>query len=66
MTARKASKVPPKYKTKYRVKNWAAYEAVLRNRGDVTVWFDQDAVDSWKAPSSDAPAGSSATPTSPW
>ncbi len=44
MAARTNSKVTPKYKTKYRVKNWPAYEAALRKRGDVTLWFDEDAL----------------------
>ena len=43
MAARTKSKVTPKFKTKCRVKNWPAYEAALRKRGDVTVWFDEDA-----------------------
>jgi hypothetical protein len=34
MAARTKSKITPKYKTKYRVKNWAKYEAALRKRGD--------------------------------
>jgi hypothetical protein len=50
MAARTKSKVTPKYKTKYRVRNWAVYEESLRRRGDITVWFDADAVDSWNAP----------------
>jgi len=37
MAARTKSKVSPKYKTKYRVRNWAAYEEALRERGDITV-----------------------------
>ena len=37
----------PKYKTAYRVKNWPEYEKSLRNRGDITVWFSQDAIDAW-------------------
>jgi hypothetical protein len=37
----------PKYKTTYRVKNWAEYEESLRDRGDITVWFSQDAVEAW-------------------
>ena len=41
MAARTKSKVSPKYKTKYRVKNWPAYDIALRNRGDITVWFDE-------------------------
>ncbi len=49
MAARTKSKVTPKYKKKYRVKGWRAYEASLRRRGGVTVWFDGDAVDAWYA-----------------
>ena len=37
----------PKYKTAYRVKNWPEYEESLRNRGDITVWFSQDAIEAW-------------------
>ena len=33
------SKVHPRYKTKYRVANWAAYNQALVRRGDVTVWL---------------------------
>ena len=40
MAARTKSKVTPKYKTKYRVKNWPAYEAALKKQGDITLWFD--------------------------
>jgi hypothetical protein len=57
MAARTKSKVTPKYKTKYRVRNWAVYEESLRRRGDITVWFDADAVDSWNAPPSGRPGG---------
>jgi hypothetical protein len=42
MAAKTKSKVTPKYKTKYRVKNWPTYEAALRNRGDITLWFDEE------------------------
>ncbi len=37
----------PKYKTAYRVKNWPEYEKSLRDRGDITVWFSQDAIEAW-------------------
>lgn len=57
MAARTKSKVTPKYKTKYRVKNWAAYEESLRRRGDITIWFDEDAVERWNAPPSGRPGG---------
>ena len=39
----------PKYKTAYRVKNWPEYEKSLRDRGDITVWFSQDAIEAWTA-----------------
>ena len=35
----KRSKVHPKYKTKYRVKNWAAYDKAMVTRGDITLWI---------------------------
>ena len=38
----------PKYKTKYRVKNWAEYEKSLRNRGDITIWVNSDTIKAWK------------------
>ena len=49
MAARTKSKVTLKYKTKYRVRNWAAYEKSLRRRGDITIWFAAAAVRSWNA-----------------
>jgi Transposase DDE domain len=36
-------------KTKYRVTNWPAYEAALRQRGSLTVWFTEAAIASWGA-----------------
>ena len=57
MAARTKTKVSPKYKTKYRVKNWAAYDIALRERGDITVWFDEEAVCSWSALPSGRPGG---------
>ena len=32
-----------KLKISYRVKNWKSYNQALRNRGDVTIWFTEDA-----------------------
>ena len=29
----------------------------VRKRGDVTLWFDEDAIDSWNAPMSGRPGG---------
>lgn len=39
-------------KAKYRVTNWPEYNEALRQRGDVTVWFSEDAVVGWRAPRS--------------
>ena len=57
MAARTKSRVTPKYKTRYRVQNWSAYEASLRQRGDVTVWFDEEAIAAWNARPSGQPGG---------
>ena len=35
---------------KYRVTNWSDYNEALRRRGDLTIWFDADAVTKWTAP----------------
>ena len=46
------SRVHPKYKTKYRIGNWAVYDRALVQRGDITLWISTEAADSWKpAPS---------------
>ena len=42
------SKIHPKYKTKYRVANWASYEQALMRRGDVTLWLAPEAIVAWK------------------
>ena len=33
-------------KSRYRIGNWPEYEAGLRRRGDLTVWFSEDAINS--------------------
>ena len=57
MAARTKTKVSPKYKTKYRVKNWPAYDLALRNRGDITVWISDQSVCAWNAPPNGRPGG---------
>ena len=47
--ASRRSRVHPKYKTKYRVTNWASYDRALVRRGDVTLWFAPEARRSWHA-----------------
>src|SRR5213076_574027 len=34
---------------RHRVTNWAAYDAALRQRGSLTVWFTDAAVAAWRA-----------------
>ena len=34
-------------KTPYKVSNWSAYEAGLRQRGSVTIWITEDAKRGW-------------------
>ena len=41
------SNVHPRYKTKYRVANWPAYNLALVRRGDVTVWLSSEAITAW-------------------
>ncbi|MFT7624170.1 MAG: hypothetical protein ACI9WU_003357 [Myxococcota bacterium] len=36
------------------------YETALRKRGDITFWFNEKAIEAWKASSSGRPGG---TPT---
>jgi Transposase DDE domain len=41
----------------YRVANWSAYEAGLRQRGSLTIWFSDDAVEAWRAAARTTPGG---------
>src|SRR5271165_807487 len=36
-------------KPRYRVTNWAEYDASLRRRGSLTVWFTDEAIQAWRA-----------------
>ncbi len=42
---------------KYHVRNWAEYNEGLRRRGDLTVWFDEEAIADWKADKTGKPGG---------
>ena len=42
------SRVHPKYKTKYRVGNWAEYDRALVQRGDITIWLSPEAIATWE------------------
>ena len=36
-------------KMKFRVRNWAQYDAGLRRRGSLTLWVTAEVLDGWKA-----------------
>src|ERR671926_262112 len=36
-------------KQRHRVTDWAAYDAALRQRGSLTVWFTEEALAAWRA-----------------
>ena len=42
---------------KYHVRNWAEYNEGLRRRGELTVWFAEEAIANWKADKSGKPGG---------
>ena len=46
-------------KMKYHVRNWKDYNRSLIQRGSITVWFSEDAIDKWHA----APTGKPGRPT---
>ena len=43
------SRVHPKYRTRYRVTNWTAYDRALVQRGDLTIWMSLEAIKTWDA-----------------
>src|SRR5919107_539184 len=44
-------------KARYKVTNWRDYEAGLRKRGSLTIWFSEDAVEAWRAAPRTTPGG---------
>jgi hypothetical protein len=36
-------------KQRHRVRNWAEYDAALRQQGSLTVWFSDEAIAAWRA-----------------
>jgi len=44
-------------KSRYRVQNWADYEAGLQTRGALTVWLSDAALEAWRAPATGRPGG---------
>ena len=46
INADRRAKIP---RQRHRVTNWPAYEAGLRARGSLTVWFTAEAIEAWRA-----------------
>jgi Transposase DDE domain len=44
-------------KQRHRITNWAAYDAALRQRGSLTVWFTEAAIAAWRAEPRTTPGG---------
>ena len=44
-------------KQRHRVTNWAEYDAALRQRGSLTVWFTDAAIAAWRAEPRITPGG---------
>jgi hypothetical protein len=44
-------------KRRYKVTNWQAYEAGLRQRGSLTIWFTEEAIAAWRAVPRTTPGG---------
>ena len=34
-------------KSRYKVTNWHEYNETLRRRGDITIWFTEEAIEQW-------------------
>ena len=47
--APKKDVTPSKKKDKYRIRNWRQYNQSLVNRGSITFWFSEDAIEKWHA-----------------
>jgi hypothetical protein len=44
-------------KRRYRVTNWREYDAALRRRGSLTLWFADEAIAAWRAEPRTTPGG---------
>ena len=53
----KDSSKQPKAKEKYRLSNWSEYNKSLKNRGSLTIWFDDQVRDNWLYNGAQKPGG---------
>ena len=44
-------------KQRHRISNWAEYDAALRQRGSLTIWFTEEAIAAWRAEPRTTPGG---------
>ena len=51
------SHVHPNDKTRYRLRNWAAYDRALAARGDITLWLTPEAIAVWNSKPTDRRGG---------
>jgi len=49
--------MPTKKEQTYKVTNWREYNESLVCRGDITIWFSEDALDSWEHPNDTTKVG---------
>ncbi len=47
-------------KTRYKVRNWPEYDQALKNRGNLTVWFTEEAITAWQPDNIDKQRGGQA------
>jgi hypothetical protein len=52
-------------KQKRKVMNWREYDASLRQRGSLTVWFSDEAIEGWRAAPRTTPGGQPWSHSSP-
>jgi hypothetical protein len=52
MTARRGPKdaIPNGSNRRYKLRNWPEYNAALKRRGSITVWFSDEAIEAWHPP----------------
>ena len=47
IVTKSAKKEEKQQKDKYRVTNWGEYNKSLTGRGNITIWIEEQAVESW-------------------
>ena len=51
MTARRGTDAQPNASNgRYKLRNWSEYNEALKRRGDITLWFSEEAIENWHPP----------------